>query len=344
MSSLPSHFVLPDGPRLVLMRWTGTGLAPSGRLGLPPSDRPTATNDRWVVAVPPKGRSVHCWRIHTGGPVDHRVLPLPDRTEVHAVALVGDTLYVGGARGDETLCCWDLSESEPARRPIALPDNIRAPGKAIDGLLHDADRLIAVDDIVFPKWNLVYDIQTPTAPILQSMHRIPGHGSYEQIVSAALGDTHVALLSSSVGRSGSYRHIALLDRSSLRECGAITVGRSLHQDVRQLDWRALSFSGSRLLIAAGTDGLLSLDLAAVSPPPDPGPPANETETKQTGQSRRRTLRKGRQAFAKAALDGLRQHPLPAGEAVGVTPLPDSSQLLVRTQQGEAWGWCLVDPT
>ena len=107
------------------MRWTGTRLEPLGRLGLPSSGRPTATNAHWAVAVPPKGHSVHCWRIDSTGPVDHRVLPLPARTEVHAVALVEHTLHVGGARGDETMCCWDLSEAVPTRgtapRPRACP-------------------------------------------------------------------------------------------------------------------------------------------------------------------------------------------------------------------------------
>lgn len=214
----------------------------------------------WIACPTRGGRRVSTVRLG----VDGRAAPgpsldLPAEYRAAALAIADDVLYVGGSCGTEVLGLYDLRLGHPVWTAIDVPAELRRAGKRIDDLRLDGDRLLAVDNVVLPKWLLVYDIRQPESPALVSMHQILGHGTYEGILRGAVGDHWVALLSRTVGRAGAQAHIAILDKLRFREVGSLC----LDLDASAKDsvaWYDIQFLGDVLFTAAGRAGIAWLDL------------------------------------------------------------------------------------
>ena len=135
-------------------------------------------------------------------------------------------------------------------------DEFKQYGKRVEDLLLDGDRLIAVDDVVSPKYLTRYDVSNPARGLID-VREIPWHSSYETIHSGAVGADWAALYSSSTNHGGHGIHIALLDRATLTEREAVTgtaKGSYREAGASARDWRQLAFRGNTLLVAAGTGG------------------------------------------------------------------------------------------
>lgn len=87
----------------------------------------------------------------------------------------------------------------------------------------NGSRLLAIDDRVFPKWLLVYDLNRGERPALVHHELINHHHTYEHILHGAVGGGWLLLLSTSVGRAGGYRHLAIYHAASLRELAVLDV-------------------------------------------------------------------------------------------------------------------------
>jgi len=94
---------------------------------------------------------------------------------------------------------------------MELPPELMRFGKSIDALVVADERLIAVDDIVLPKWLLVYDLSQGGVPPLVSTVQLPNHGKFESVLGSALGTEYIAVISSGSG------FVSLLDRTTLEE-------------------------------------------------------------------------------------------------------------------------------
>ncbi|MBN9117952.1 MAG: hypothetical protein J0I06_02090 [Planctomycetes bacterium] len=232
-------------------------------------------------------------------------LVMPEGYRAACLLFHRQVLFVGGNCGNEVIGAFDLAAPEPRWVPLDVPPQFQRYGKEIDDLLLDGDRLLAVDDIVSPKYLLRYDVDDPRRPRLMDVLEIPWHSSYETIHSGALGTNWVALLSSSVNHGWAAVHIALFDRVTLEEQGALTktrkgsYRRAEEPDTR--DWRGLAFHGNVLLVAAGADGVGVLDLDALKKPPVQfrGPDANDWSAPPEIRT-----------FSEQCMKALRHQPLP----------------------------------
>jgi hypothetical protein len=271
----PRWFVLPRRGESVLCAVDGGRLVEINPVPVPPRARCAVSASGWVAWVADEGKAIG--RTHVDAePREHeRFAPVSMPTDYHAecLAFAGGVLYVGGRCGKEVLGRFDFGEVSPAWVPVEVPAELRQPGKAVDDLLPDGDRLVAVDDIVYPKYLLRYDVADPCRPELRRTEKLFNHGTYESILAASLGDSCVALLSSTVGMGGSARHIALLDRGSLHEFACLSTwtrrwgddpsgGREEHQH----QWQGVAWRGDVLLIAAGPEGVGILDPGGVARP------------------------------------------------------------------------------
>jgi hypothetical protein len=222
-----------------------------------------------VLALDPRGKGivVHRW---VGGELRREaVFQAPRGMRVHALAARGDALYLGGhvrRGGRESLWVRDLRTG--AQAPVPLPEETY-PGKAIDALLVDGDRLIAVDDIVFPKWYFVYDIGDPLRPRAGRSIRLPGHYSYERVLSSALCGDAVATLSSGVGRAGRWTGLSLCTRETLDEAACITLeepaGRFDEPDPGGGRMTAVVAGTGAFLLPAGSRGVAVVDVPPALP-------------------------------------------------------------------------------
>jgi len=86
-------------------------------------------------------------------------IPMPQKYKAHCLALAGDILYVGGACGKEVLGYFDLNNEQPIWTPLHIPPGLMKHGKSMDDLLIDGNRLLAIDNIFYPKFMLVSLLQ-----------------------------------------------------------------------------------------------------------------------------------------------------------------------------------------
>jgi hypothetical protein len=191
-------------------------------------------------------------------------VPLAPPLDGHgfALALVGTTLYVGGLGA---LALRDLRDADARWVRVALPP--QCARNTIDALLVDGARLLVVDDVVFPKYLLAYDVTDPLAPALLSCEDILS-GTNQRIRAAALGERWLAVLTGGAHRGGDFVQVKLVERASLALRGWVThVTRwSEERDRAPRRWHDVAVDGGRLLIAAGVEGVLSLDLSRHADP------------------------------------------------------------------------------
>ena len=84
-------------------------------------------------------------------------------------------------------------------------------------LFLEGDQLIAVDDIVYPKWIFTYDISESKHPKPVGIASLKQHTSYESIYGGADNDDYIALLSGGINHGECFKFISLLDKKTLKE-------------------------------------------------------------------------------------------------------------------------------
>ena len=84
------------------------------------------------------------------------------------------TIYAGILRHHdcafEQLAVLDARQATLSWSFAEIPDHVRVPDKAIDSLHTDGNRLIAIDNLVKPKFIFTYDVTDPTNPVLEKTH------------------------------------------------------------------------------------------------------------------------------------------------------------------------------
>jgi hypothetical protein len=86
-------------------------------------------------------------------------------------------------------------------------------GKSIDDILVNNNRLILVDNIIFPKYLFEYDISIPNKPIHKQTTKLPNNGTYEHIYKGDINDNWMILLSHTMGDMGAFSHITIYSRT-----------------------------------------------------------------------------------------------------------------------------------
>ena len=94
------------------------------------------------------------------------------------------------------------------------------------------NKLVLVDNIVFPKYILEYDISDSKNPKHLETKELENNGTYEHIVKGDLNENWLILLSSTVGRGGSSDHIVIDGKTK----GYIAVhrGRPFNRDIIEI--------------------------------------------------------------------------------------------------------------
>ena len=186
--------------------------------------RPSAVSDEYVAGLLPVCATrarVYRARLSPGGDViSGRFVVLPPHLRVHALALHGPFLYVGGAWSPRAFGAGigaaagrvDLRAARPVWELLALPVPA-APGKALDDVLADAQGLVLVDNIVFPKYLFAYDWPVgESLPINPQVVELPFRRVYEHIVKGQLSAEYVVLLSTSAGMDDVGTYVSVLRR------------------------------------------------------------------------------------------------------------------------------------
>jgi len=261
-----------------------------------------------------------------------RSLDLPGPGEGHYddLLMVAGSVFAGGRAARVPMvwsCCLlalcDRLDDGAALRWVQLPmPCLEGPGgKSVDLLFWRHGDLIAVDDIVTPRWNIVFDVRCPEMPEHLATVLLPTHDSYEQVHAGALGHRYLALYSSGMNYGRSSHHLSILCAESqrervcysFREQGGVDIQRFFRGGARDgagdetsplIDVRQLAFAGDVLFVLSGRETLLAYDLRG-EPLPLPGQAwssfANRGAPEGPAPSRR-TLERVRTILHLASLD------------------------------------------
>ncbi len=135
-------------------------------------------------------------------------------------------VYLGGKSNNsktnagEIFAILDLGSKNFKLNNIKIPISI-SYGKAIDDILILNNKLLLVDNIIYPKYLIEYDITDSKNPKHIQTKRLENNGTYEHIVKGDLNDNWLVLLSSTVGMGGSSDHIVIEGKTK----GRISVHR-----------------------------------------------------------------------------------------------------------------------
>ncbi len=127
-----------------------------------------------------------------------------------AMNVKGNIVYIGGnAREGEVCYMLDLSVKEHSLTNINLPVPM-AWGKAVDDILILGNKMLLIDNIVYPKYTFEYDISVPNKPVWVETIELPHHRAYENIIKGDINENWMIYLStSSSGWTGDEAHITI---------------------------------------------------------------------------------------------------------------------------------------
>jgi hypothetical protein len=187
---------------------------------------------------------------------------------VKSVIFKDNVVFAGGNINGDLVAFCDLSAQVPRwvgiPAPAELGNTSRSRWKSVDALLLDGNRLIAVDNVVLPKWLISIDVTNPEKPEVLSVTKLKEHGTYEHVHTAALGKSWLAVSSTTASMGGPEAYISLLEKQSLEEQAVLSIMPLPSEGPKPwpgpYDWDDISLSGDRLYVAAGLQGIGILDI------------------------------------------------------------------------------------
>lgn len=282
------RIILPIGGKPHVCSLEGEQVVPLAAL-------PGAEDAQWfpcyasghVAVVDSQRKRIGLFAMTGQAPWVERVLPfstLPTSCVAHtALPLEGGLLVGGHGKVAEALWWRHPLQDSDRWESLDLPKKIRRPGKAIDGLHLDGQRLIAVDDIVTPKWLLLYALEQGPAFVQQQLVLLPSHGSYERVIDSFLGNQRLWCLSRCMNHGTVSTHLWGLDLvkfkektrwsvhkpapSSFRSVWQVSVDAELSSPLQTA--RAVVQWQQQLLVACQANGLVQLPLSVRPTVQDP---------------------------------------------------------------------------
>ena len=187
---------------------------------------------------------------------------LPKDVKAHCIAMKGAQPYIG------EVSLW-LPRGPREWTHIPMPEFASGEGKRLDGLLIDGDRLIAVDDLMLPKYNLEYDITDAANPVYVGSERIRPNITYERIYAAARGERWFVTLSRGINHGNQASYCTVFHLETLSQAWAYPFWTQQGSIRNAVDLSCAVFLGDMLcVLASHEDGprLYWLDLSNEAPP------------------------------------------------------------------------------
>lgn len=233
-----------------------------------PSDKRYSISKSGLAACLDKEKKLILYgQITEDGEFDYiKILPFPSMISPKSLCIVKDHIILGGENNHNSIDeinSYELVVSYSTREDefISVEMPYKEYDKCIDDLLVNGSRVLAVDNIVYPKYLLEYDFQNPSYPYLVKSFDLPVNGTYESIYKGTRNEEFLALISSSFGGKGAGRHINIFrngDYSNyirLSQCYGVE-GEDLAKG-KKYSWRDTLLLPEKnvLLISSNEDGV-----------------------------------------------------------------------------------------
>ena len=179
--------------------------------------------------------SVILYEIQTSKEIE---LSIPYSIKPKAILLHGDNLFIGGAMhegmGEEMLIQYHIQSG--TWHQLEIPENLLQWGKAVDDLVVNDSYLIAIDNIVLPKFILFYHLDSANKLEFSHYRKLKSNGTWETIRQGRITPDYLGLLSSTLGGwGGCYEHITIYNNLDLTSSFTISI---------EFDWESVIASDS----------------------------------------------------------------------------------------------------
>ena len=190
-------------------------------------------------------------------------LSAPYKVKPKAILLHGDNLFIGGelreGMGEEMLIQYHI-QSGTWYRP-EIPGHLLFNGKAVDDLVVSDSYLIAIDNIVIPKFVLFYHLDSASKLELSHYRQLKSNGPYETIRQGRVTPDYLGLLSRThSGWAGPYEHITIYNNLDLASSFTLSIESQGHGTIngRAIDVCTINdflLIGNTLFLAHSNRGL-----------------------------------------------------------------------------------------
>ncbi|WP_310993143.1 hypothetical protein [Aequorivita marina] len=148
-------------------------------------------------------------------------LKIPFDLKPKTILLNGENLFIGGEMVKEMLVQYNLQSKQWHK--LQIPIEVMFPGKAIDDLVVNDSLLVAIDNIIMPKYVLFYKLGSKGKLDLSHFKELKSNGAYESIYQGRITDNYFGLISGTYsGYVGATEHITVYDDLNLKNSFALS--------------------------------------------------------------------------------------------------------------------------
>ncbi len=152
-------------------------------------------------------------------------LTIPFKIKPKTVILNKNNIFIGGELEEEMLVQYNIKDKKWFS--LEIPTQVLIPRKAIDDLLVNDSLLIAIDNIVMPKYILFYNLNSNEKLSFSHFKELKSNGAYESIYKGKLNSKYLGLLSGTFsGYVGSTEHITIYKGLELSKSFAISTNQN----------------------------------------------------------------------------------------------------------------------
>src|SRR5690606_21583522 len=148
-------------------------------------------------------------------------LTIPFDIKPKSIFIDENNLFIGGEKGKEILIQYHLKNEKWYQ--LEIPSEVVVWGKAIDDIVVNDSLLIAIDNIVLPKYVLFYRKNSTDKLELLHFKELKHNGAYESIHQGRITETYIGLLSNTYsGYVGATNHITVYNNLDLSSSFALS--------------------------------------------------------------------------------------------------------------------------
>lgn len=148
-------------------------------------------------------------------------ISIPFDIKPKSILINQENLFVGGEMGKEMLVQYNFKNRKWYQ--LEIPEEIAYEGKAVDDIVINDSLLIAIDNIITPKYVLYYKMNSNKELKLSHYKALKSNSSYESIHKARISDKYLVLKSSTMNWGIISEHITVYRDLELKKSFAVSV-------------------------------------------------------------------------------------------------------------------------
>lgn len=145
---------------------------------------------------------------------------IPFDLKPKTILLNAENLLIGGEMGKEMLVQYNIQSQEWYQ--LQIPIEVMFPGKAIEDLVVNDSLLIAIDNIVMPKYVLFYKLNSLGKLDYSHFKELKSNGCYEEICFGRISNEFLVLKSKTASQGGGTNHITIIKNFDFENCFSIS--------------------------------------------------------------------------------------------------------------------------